>query len=91
MKNGLVYLIKSEEGFIYVGSSNDTFRRLIEHNYGKSKYTKKGTGWRLVYFEEFKTLKEARKYEKLIKKSRWERDKFYNRAKVGKAERSSVG
>ena len=62
-----VYVIKSKEGFYYWGMTSNLPKRLKKHNSGKSYYTKKGTDWKLMYFESFKTAKEARKREKYFK------------------------
>jgi putative endonuclease len=51
----------------YVGSSKDIENRLSEHNKGKSKFTKSGIPWKLIYKESFSTLSEARKREKFLK------------------------
>jgi putative endonuclease len=51
----------------YVGSSSDINKRLIEHNSGKSKFTKGGIPWRLIYSEQFDTNSEARKREIFLK------------------------
>ena len=51
----------------YVGSSKDVNKRLIEHNSGKSKFTKTGIPWRIVYTESFQSNSEARKREKFLK------------------------
>lgn len=51
----------------YIGSSNNCFRRLKEHNAGKSRFTKKGIPWKLIKIEEFDTRQEAYKREFIIK------------------------
>ena len=51
----------------YVGSTSELKRRLMEHNTGKSKFTKGGIPWNLVYQENFKTNSEARKRERFLK------------------------
>ena len=89
-KKGYVYLLKGEEGKRYIGSTNDLKRRLKEHQqkHGNSKYTKMFVRPKVVYYEDFETIEKAREYEKRIKKSRYEREKFYKKAKAGI---SSVG
>ena len=54
----------------YVGSTTDIYRRLIEHNRGKEKFTKTGMPWELVYKEEFLALTDARRRETFIKKQK---------------------
>jgi putative endonuclease len=51
----------------YVGSTNDVNKRLSEHNSGKSKFTKGGILWKIVYIESFETNSEARAKEKFLK------------------------
>jgi putative endonuclease len=51
----------------YVGSTNDVNKRLSEHNSGKSKFTKGGIPWKIVYTESFETNSEARAREKFLK------------------------
>jgi putative endonuclease len=51
----------------YVGSTQDVDKRLSEHNHGKSKFTKAGIPWELIYKESFNTNVEARKREVFLK------------------------
>jgi putative endonuclease len=44
--------------------------RLLRHNSGRSKYTKFGIPWQLVYLEEFKNKTEAYRRELEIKKKK---------------------
>ena len=63
-----VYILKSLEfDKTYVGISNDPDRRLIEHNAGKSIYTRKFKPWTIVYKEEINNRKLAREKEKYFK------------------------
>ncbi|MBK9096905.1 MAG: GIY-YIG nuclease family protein [bacterium] len=63
-----VYVIKSGEGFIYTGMTDNLERRLVEHNDKTlSFWTKRGTNWKLVYTEEFESKTEALKREKWLK------------------------
>jgi putative endonuclease len=64
-----LYIIKSlRNKRYYVGSTNDVDRRLIEHNSGKSKYTRMTKPFELVYKEEYLTRSEAGRRELYIKK-----------------------
>ncbi len=51
----------------YIGSTSNISKRLIEHNSGKSKFTKSGIPWKLVYSEKYETNSEARKRELFLK------------------------
>jgi putative endonuclease len=68
MKVYFVYLIQSEHnGSFYVGMAQDVQARLIQHNAGKSTYTKSFVPWKLVYSEEVGEAPLARKREKYLK------------------------
>lgn len=55
-----VYIIFSEtSGKYYVGSTADLDDRLKRHNGGRSKSTKSGIPWNLVYFESFESRSES--------------------------------
>ena len=63
-----VYVLKSLiNGRFYIGCTNNLARRLYEHNNGLSTYTKSTRPFKLVYQEEFSTLKFARRREKQLK------------------------
>jgi putative endonuclease len=68
-----VYILASRRnGTLYVGVANDLVRRLSEH---KSKlvpgFTRKYGVDKLVYFEEYASILEARARERTLK--RWQR------------------
>ncbi|UTW64494.1 GIY-YIG nuclease family protein [bacterium SCSIO 12741] len=63
-----VYIIQSEStGALYKGQSQDVDTRLKQHNSGKTKSTKSGIPWKLIYKEEYETLEEALKRERYLK------------------------
>ncbi|HRN25482.1 MAG TPA: GIY-YIG nuclease family protein [Ignavibacteriaceae bacterium] len=63
-----VYVIKSKEGFIYKGMTDNLERRLEEHNNKTlSFWTKRDTEWKLVYSEKFSEKSEALKREHWLK------------------------
>jgi putative endonuclease len=53
----------------YVGQTSNLDDRLKRHNQGRSKYTKSGIPWNLVYKERFETSSEAKERESVIKSS----------------------
>ena len=63
-----LYILRSEltKGF-YIGQAEDLPKRLGEHNRGKSRSTKSGRSWRLVYKEDFSTRSEAVRRERFLK------------------------
>jgi putative endonuclease len=68
-----VYLIgnyKHKKLITYAGYTNNLKRRIELHNKSKGAKFTKGKTWRLIYFEKYKTKKEAMKREYYIKKNR---------------------
>jgi putative endonuclease len=69
--NHFTYILQSEKDHsYYIGSTSDPGRRVRDHNEGRSPYTSKKRPWRLVYFEEFDSRKEAFKREIFLKKQK---------------------
>ena len=65
---GWVYILKSKkDGDLYIGSTNDLRRRLEEHNSGKVRSTKSRIPFELVYYEAYKSEKDARQREQNLK------------------------
>ena len=63
-----VYLIKCKKhSETYLGSTNDLRRRLSEHNNGREISTKRYRPWRLVYYEAYRSEKDAREREMKLK------------------------
>ena len=52
----------------YIGRTGNINRRMEEHNAGRSRYTKNGRPWELVYSEKFFDNSGAAKREIEIKK-----------------------
>jgi putative endonuclease len=64
----IVYAIKSlSKNYIYVGMTNDSERRLIEHNNGENRSTKAYKPFVLIYCEEFPDRTTTRVKEKYLK------------------------
>jgi putative endonuclease len=51
----------------YIGQTSDLATRLIRHNSGHGKFTKKGVPWRVVWKKEVSNRSEAVLLEKQIK------------------------
>jgi putative endonuclease len=51
----------------YVGSTKNLEQRIKEHNSGKTTFTKSGVPWKLIYYEQYTSLSEARKREIFLK------------------------
>ncbi len=68
---GIIYILKSQANErYYIGSTNDLDRRLIEHQMGKTKYTKSAGPFELVFKQGFESVELARKIEYRFKKSK---------------------
>ncbi len=63
-----VYLLKSKKnGSLYIGYTKNIKKRLKEHNSGVVGYTSKHKPWKLIYYESFLSLEDAKKREKSLK------------------------
>ena len=73
--NYFVYILKCADDTLYVGSTNDLAKRVIQHTTAKAgaHYTKIRRPVKLAYSEIVKTLLKARRREAEIKN--WHRDK----------------
>ncbi|KKR31469.1 MAG: Excinuclease ABC subunit C [Candidatus Gottesmanbacteria bacterium GW2011_GWC2_39_8] len=67
--SGTVYILQSLVNLrYYIGSTSDFNRRIIEHQSGKSKYTKLIKPFKVVFRQEFASIIEARRIEYKLKK-----------------------
>ena len=79
-----VYVLKSQKKrWYYVGSTNNLYRRIHEHNCGHVRSTKFYGPFDLAYSIKFQSEKEARAYEKKIKKKRIEKEALIHRIESG--------
>jgi putative endonuclease len=63
-----VYLLKSKKnGSLYIGHTRNIEKRLKDHNSGVVGYTSKYKPWKLIYYESFLSLEDAKKREKSLK------------------------
>ena len=88
-----VYVLLCEDGSYYTGYAKDIDSRLKQHMTGVgARYTKLHRPKRIVYAEEFDTIREAMKREREIKRlSHDEKEKLLKRVhrKKGKSNRAS--
>jgi putative endonuclease len=64
----VVYVLYSDKlNKRYIGSTRDLNNRLKEHNTGKSKFTKAGNPWKLIYQEYCQSNQDARRRELILK------------------------
>lgn len=77
-----VYLIQSEKDkSLYIGFCSNIKERLIEHNKGKSTFTKNRRPYKLIYFEGYLNKTDARKREISLKKQGMQREFILNNLK----------
>jgi len=63
-----VYILKSiKDNLLYTGSTNDLKNRFKLHNEGKVFSTKNRIPFELIYYEAYKSEKDARVREKNLK------------------------
>ena len=69
-----VYIITNKkDGVLYIGVTNDLERRVLEHKNKLIKgFSSRYNLNKLMYFEEFQSIKEAIRREKSLKK--WKRE-----------------
>jgi putative endonuclease len=64
-----VYIVANTvDDELYKGYSEDPYRRIEEHNAGKSPFTATKSGWFLVFIKQFLNKKDALIFEKKIKR-----------------------
>jgi len=75
-----VYLLQSKrDGNCYIGQTDNVEVRLKEHNSGRVKSTRNRIPFILLGCEEYATRNEARWREYSLKKSAWQRKKFFEK------------
>lgn len=63
-----VYVLNSKKyDELYIGSTNDLRRRIIEHNRGKVESTRKKKPYSLIYYEAYGRESDGRRREKMLK------------------------
>ena len=63
-----VYLLKSKvDHNNYIGSTNDLKKRFMEHNLGKIYSTKNRKPFEIIYYDAYKSEKDARMREHNLK------------------------
>lgn len=78
-----VYILVNPQNKLYVGCTLKLQKRLERHNLGLgAEFTKRNKNFKLIYFEEYTTLLQARRREHQIKG--WRREKKDNLIKYGK-------
>jgi len=62
-----VYLLQNKYGKLYTGATHDIQKRILEHNSGKTRTTKYGEPWKLIYCEICVNKSDAFAREKYLK------------------------
>lgn len=63
-----VYILQSSKsGILYYGYTEDLKKRVVEHNDGKSKFTKGHKPWQLVWYCAFEGKQKAKDFELYLK------------------------
>jgi len=63
-----VYILFSKKlNSLYTGSTSNLDKRFKEHNAGRSRYTKSGTPWVLVFYAAFQSKNKALNFETYLK------------------------
>jgi len=64
-----VYILESgKNGHYYIGQTDNLEKRICEHNSSKSKSTKSGIPWALIYKEIYETRKDTVRRERELKR-----------------------
>ncbi|BCW93150.1 MAG: hypothetical protein KatS3mg007_1044 [Thermoanaerobaculum sp.] len=62
-----VYVLRSDDGELYVGRTAQLEKRLESHNKGQNRSTR-GRQWTLVYYEAYLASEDAARREKQLKR-----------------------
>jgi predicted GIY-YIG superfamily endonuclease len=65
-----VYVLQNSAGKYYIGLSEDVARRVEQHNFDQSKYTKGKGPWTLRWMSEEFSLGDARRLENRLKRQK---------------------
>lgn len=68
MKFYYVYVLRNKQkNFLYVGYSENLRGRVAEHNKGKAKSTKRYRPLKLVHYEAYANMQDAKRREEYLK------------------------
>ena len=65
-----VYVLQNNDGRFYTGLSDDVGRRIHQHNFGSSEWTRGKGPWKLIWQSHEMNLSDARKLELMLKDKR---------------------
>lgn len=75
-----VHILKCQDNKLYIGFINDLVRRIKEHNHGLTQSTKNRRPLHLVYYEAFKSKRDALRRE--IKLNKFKRSYIELRKRI---------
>ena len=61
------YILENPKKRLYIGHTNNTAHRLMQHNTGAVKSTKGKGPWTIVFTKKFNSKRGAQTYEKYLK------------------------
>ena len=67
MKRGYVYILRSGDGVLYIGSTDDPKRRFYQHRIGHTQTTRNRKINSIALVQEYSSLEEARSVERRLK------------------------
>ena len=67
-------LLSRNNGDVYIGYTHDLRKRFLEHNNGIVRATKDNIPWVLVYYETYRSKKDATMRERQLKNHRAKKD-----------------
>jgi putative endonuclease len=62
-----VYILRNESGRLYIGYSEDVERRVADHNAGKVFATKPYIPYKLIFYEAYTSMVDAKRREMYLK------------------------
>jgi putative endonuclease len=65
-----VYILRNEQGRLYIGYTENVERRVSEHNAGKVFATKPYIPYKLIFFEAYTSMADAKRREMYLKTSK---------------------
>ena len=78
-----VYVLKSlKENTTYIGVTSNLKKRFVDHNSGRSTYTKSKRPWKLLYYEAYFQKSTAYKREYRLKKYGKEKQSLFERINI---------
>ncbi|MBI2607364.1 MAG: GIY-YIG nuclease family protein [Candidatus Doudnabacteria bacterium] len=62
-----VYVLRNESGRLYIGYTENVEQRITDHNTGKVFSTKPYIPYKLIFYEAYISMKDAKRREQYLK------------------------